>query len=137
MVYDNIIAKTTQNKFGNLMELRDYFSDEITCIKHLETMRWNNEPVCPYCNHKKIYKFKDKKTYKCAKCRKRFNVKVRTVFEDTKISLQKWFMAIYFITSHKKGISSLQLSKDIGVTQKTAWFMLHRLRYVSNTKEFN
>jgi len=130
-------AKDVIGNFKNLIELRDHFNDEMVCIKHLEKLRWNNEPVCPYCGHKRVYKFRDHKTYKCAKCMQKFNVKVKTIFEDTKISLQKWYLAIYFLTAHKKGISSLQLSKDIGVTQKTAWFMLHRLRVSTNTQVFN
>jgi len=91
-------------------------------------LRWNGEPVCPHCGHEKSYKFKDQKTYKCAKCRKKYNATVGTIFENTKIPLCKWFWAIYIATSHKKGISSLQLAKDIAVTQKTAWFILHRIR---------
>ena len=87
--------------------------------------------------YKKTYEFKDGKLYKCASCRKKFTLTVRTIFEDSKIHLRKWFIAIYLITSHKKGISSLQLSKDIGVTQKTAWFILHRLRLAIKTKSFN
>jgi len=130
-------AKDIIGNFKNIIELRDHFNDELVCIKHLEKLRWNNEPVCPYCGHKRVYKFRDHKTYKCAKCLQKFNVKVKTIFEDTKISLQKWFMAVYYLTAHKKGISSIQLGRDISVTQKTAWFMLHRLRYATKTPEFN
>lgn len=128
---------STMFRFKNLFELVREFPDEESCRKHLETLRWNDEPYCPFCGHTKTYRFKDGKTLKCAKCRKRFNVKVGTIFEDTKIPLKKWFMAVYYLTAHKKGISSLQLGRDIGVTQKTAWFMLHRLRYASNTEAFN
>lgn len=71
---------------------------------------------------------KNGKTYKCSCCNRQFSVRVGTIFEDSKVSLQKWFSAIYLVTSHKKSISSMQLAKDIGVTQKTAWFMLHRIR---------
>ena len=113
------------------------FSDEITCFKHLGSLRWQNgKPNCPYCGCETSYKFSDEKTYKCKDCKKKYNAKIGTIFEDTKIPLKKWFVAIWLITSHKKGISSLQLSKDIGVTQKTAWFMLHRLREASETEEF-
>jgi transposase-like protein len=133
-----IDAKSMLGKFKNLIELRDHFSNEMVCIKHLEAMRWEKEGIyCPYCGCKKVYKFKDNKTYKCSKCRTNFNVKIGSIFEDSNISLQKWFIAVYFISAHKKGISSLQLSKDIGVTQKTAWFMLHRLRVATNTQAFN
>jgi len=80
--------------------------------------------------------FKDGKNHKCHDCRKRFSIKVGTIFEDSKIQLRKWFAAIWMITSHKKGIASTQLAKDIKVTQKTAWFMLHRLRHAVETKSF-
>lgn len=123
-------------KFNNILELIKVFPDETSCLKHLKAIRWKDEPYCPHCGYTKIYEFKDGKLYKCAGCRKKFTVKVGTIFEDSKIPLQKWFIAIYLITSHKKGIASLQLAKDIGVTQKTAWFMLQRLRFASRTKSF-
>lgn len=118
-------------KFGNLMQLFAYFKDEQVCREYLGTIRWNGNIKCPYkgCEHDKVFSFSNGKVYKCAKCRKKFSVRVGTIFEDSKISLQKWFAAIYLITSHKKGISSLQLHRDLGVTQKTAWFMLHRVRH--------
>jgi transposase-like protein len=75
--------------------------------------------------------------FKCADCRRPFSVRVGTIFEDSPLPLQKWFMALWIISSHKKGISSVQLGKDIGVTQKTAWFMLHRIRYAMRTPEFS
>jgi transposase-like protein len=118
-------------KFTNLIELVTYFKDEKVCIKYLEKIRWEDRNyTCPYdgCNHNKVFKYSNGKTYKCSKCQKQFSIRVGTIFEDSKISLKKWFAAIYLVTSHKKGISSLQLSKDVGVTQKTAWFMLHRIR---------
>ena len=124
-------------KFSNLLELTQAFNTEDKAIKHLKEIRWHGKPYCPHCKHKKTYKFKDGKLYKCASCRKKFTVTVGTIFEDSKIPLRKWFISIYLITSHKKGISSLQLSKDIGVTQKTAWFILHRLRLAIKTKSFN
>ena len=118
----------TQTKFTNLYNLQAHFSDENKCRKHLEQLRWNGNIVCPFCNGEKIYKFSDNKTYKCANCKNKFNATVGTIFENTKIPLSKWFVAMYLITSHKKGISSLQLSLDLGITQKTAWFVLHRIR---------
>ena len=81
--------------------------------------------------------FSDKRTHKCGDCRQRFSIKVGTIFHDTKIPLRKWFAAIWLITSHKKGIASAQLARDIKVTQKTAWFMLHRLREAARTNSFN
>jgi transposase-like protein len=118
-------------KFKTLVDLLTYFKDEQVCRDYLELIRWNGKIVCPYkeCRHDHVFKYTDGKRYKCAKCQRQFSVKVGTIFEDSKISLQKWFAAIYLITSHKKGISSLQLHRDLGVTQKTAWFMLHRVRH--------
>lgn len=121
----------TLQKFSNLLELITYFKDDNTCRIYLEKIRWNDKLVCPYadCKHDHIYRYSDGKRYKCEKCQRQYSVKVGSIFEDSKISLQKWFAAIYLITSHKKGISSLQLHRDIGVTQKTAWYMLHRVRH--------
>ncbi|PCH67158.1 MAG: hypothetical protein COC01_06420 [Bacteroidetes bacterium] len=116
------------NNFKSILELMTHFSDEKTCLGYLAEMRWNGKPKCPHCKCEKIYSFSDSKRYKCAKCRKQFTARVKTIFEDSKIPLQKWFVAIYLATSHKKGISSMQLSRDIDVTQKTSWFMLHRIR---------
>lgn len=114
-------------EFDSLLSLINTFSDEVVCIKHLETLRWNGNPVSPFFPESKVYVCKGNK-YKCKESGKYFNVKTGTMFDNTKVKLQKWFMAIWLITSHKKGISSIQLSKDIKVTQKTAWFMLQRIR---------
>lgn len=115
--------------FDSLFELIEYFESEQKCVEYLALLRWNGNTVCPYCNNDNCYSLKGKtKRYKCSKCRKQFSVRVGTIFHDSKISLRKWFIAIYLITSHKKGISSHQLAKDIKVTQKTAWFILHRVR---------
>lgn len=126
----------TETKFTNLHNLREYFKDEATCRKHFEKIRWNDKPVCPFCGSEKVYKLNDNKTYKCAnnECYKKFTVTVGTIFENTKIPLSKWFIALYILTSHSKGISSVQLSKDIGVTQKTGWFVNHRIREMLKDK---
>ncbi|PPD57285.1 IS1595 family transposase [Dehalogenimonas etheniformans] len=124
-------------QFDTLVGMIKKFPDEQSCIDHLTEVKWHESPFCPYCGSHKVYHFKDHRTHKCGDCRKRFSVKVGTIFEDTKIPLKKWFMAIYLITAHKKGISSVQLGKDIGVTQKTAWFILHRLREAAKTEAFN
>ncbi len=126
-----------QPKFNTLIEVMKYFSDEKICLQHLKEMRWKDGIYCPHCGYEKIYSFSDDKRYKCSLCRKQFTAKVGSIFDNSKIPLQKWFVAIYLITSHKKGISSLQLGRDLGITQKSAWFILHRLRYASQTKAFN
>lgn len=113
--------------FNSLIELVQTFKDEQTCLEYLEELRWGGYVVSPFDESSVVYKCKGNK-YKCKNTGKYFNVKTNTLFDSTKIELQKWFMAIWLVTSHKKGISSVQLAKDIDVTQKTAWFMLQRIR---------
>ncbi len=117
------------SKFKSYLDLTNFFSNEKVCEEYLAQIRWNGKLTCPYkeCGHDNIYKLKDGK-YKCGKCRRKYSIRVGTIFQDSKIPLRKWFASIYLITSHKKGISSIQLGKDIGVQQKTAWFLLHRVR---------
>lgn len=126
------MSKNTQKlieNFNSILEVTDYFSDEKICNEYLIQQRWNGHITCPHCSHEKVYKFSDNKRFKCAKCREQFTAKTDTIFEDTKIALRKWYIAIYLVINHKKGISSHQLARDIKVTQKTAWFMLHRIRF--------
>jgi len=116
-------------KFKNLLELLDYFKDEEICKKFLEEQRWGTNIVCPHCrNGGKIYRTGS--SYKCGDntCYKKFSVTKGTIFEHSRIPLKVWFASVYLSTAHKKGISSVQLAKDLGITQKTAWFVLHRLR---------
>jgi len=115
------------NHFKSVIELLAAFPDEQTCINHLTELRWNGNIISPFDSNSKVYVCKDNK-YRCKNTGKYFNVRTATLFDNTKVELRKWFLAIYIVTSHKKGISSLQLSKDIDVTQKTAWFMLQRIR---------
>jgi transposase-like protein len=127
-----------KNHFDTLVQLMAALPDEQAAIDHFTGIRWASAPFCPYgCTEAKIYHFEDRRTHKCGKCRKRFSIKVGTIFADTKIPLRLWMLAIWMITSHKKGIASTQLAKDLGVTQKTAWFMLHRLRHAIRTQSFN
>lgn len=124
-------------QFESLYEMMQVFGDEQACVDHLTAIRWKGGAFCPHCGSTKVYHFADKRNHKCGDCRKRFSIRVGSIFEDSKLPLRKWFMAIFLITSHKKGIASTQLAKDLGVTQKTAWFVLHRLRYAARTKSFN
>ena len=115
--------------YNSLVDLIREFPDDETCRKHLEHVRWGDCPACAHCGStEKIYTIEGGKRYKCAACRRKFTVLVGTIMESTKIPLLKWFLAIWLCTSHKKGISSHQLAKDIGITQKSAWHMLHRIR---------
>jgi len=123
--------------FDSLLELTEAFPDEQAAIDHFTAIRWKDGAFCPYCGSLTVYHFSDKRTHKCGDCHQRFSIKVGTIFEDTKLPLRKWFMAIWLITSHKKGVSSAQLARDIKITQKSAWFMLHRLRHAARTRSFN
>src|ERR1700761_7233752 len=93
-------------KFKTLVDLLTYFNSEQVCRDYLELIRWEGNLQCPYadCGHSRIFKFSNGKVYKCAKCERQYSIKVGTIFEDSRISLQKWYAAIYLITSHKKGI---------------------------------
>jgi len=110
-----------------------WFHNEEAAYEYVEAIIWPNGPVCPHCgSHERISKMKGKSTrigvYKCYACRKPFTVKVGTVFEDSHVPLRLWLQAIYLISASKKGISSNQLHRTLGVTLKTAWFMSHRIR---------
>jgi transposase-like protein len=124
-------------EFKSLSELTSKIRNEQNAIDYFTAIRWRDGAFCPYCGSVKVYHFSDKRTHKCGDCRQRFSIKVGTVFEDSKIPIRKWLMAIWLLTSHKKGIASTQLAKDVGVTQKTAWFMAHRIRHAKETKSYN
>ena len=115
-------------EFKSLIALIDHFKNEKICRDYLEKARWGNKVTCPKCDHDKTWR--TDRGFKCASkaCNKKFSVTVGTIFENTKLPLRTWFAAIYLCTSHKKGISSLQLSRDLDIGQKAAWFMLHRIR---------
>jgi transposase-like protein len=123
--------------FDSLFDLMTAFPDEQACTDHLRSIRWRDGEFCPYCGKGRIYHFSDRKTFKCGDCRERFSIKVGTIFADTKLPLRKWFMAIWMITNHPKGIASTTLAKDLKITQKSAWFVLHRLRHAARTQSFN
>jgi len=122
-------------EFKSIFDLLKAFPTEQACIDHLERLSWGGEPVSPFDATSKVYKCAGNK-YKCKNTGKYFNVRTNTIFDNTKIPLQKWFLALYVFSSHKKGISSHQLAKDISVTQKSAWFLLHRLRYAFDHPNF-
>ena len=114
--------------FNNIFELTAYFDSEAKCRKALFDSRWSKgDIVCPFCGKHHCSTRTDGR-FHCVGCKKDFSVTVGTIFENTKIPLRKWFLAMYLISSHKKGISSCQLARDIKVTQKTAWFILHKVR---------
>lgn len=115
----------------NLFYFFKQFPDEDACRKYLEKRRWGDVPVCPHCgNAQKVYRYKNGRTFKCAHCGRQFKVTTGTIYENSNIPLQKWFLTYYLISLSKKGISSIELSKAIGVTQKSAWYLLHKIRYM-------
>lgn len=132
--------KNLNTKFNSFSQMLETLPNDKACRQFLENLRWNGEPVCPHCGsvNKDHYELKTKGEFnglrKCKDCKQRFTVTVGTMFEGSHLSLRKWFIAIYIFSSHKKGISSLQLHRDLGVTQKTAWFMLSRLRNTFKNK---
>ncbi len=121
----------------NLVDFYKRFPSELECIQYLEEIRWNGKIVCPRCDSDRVYKFSSGKLLKCGACRKQFTVRIGTIFEDSRLPLQKWFLAIYLHTSLKKGISSIQIGKYLGITQKSAWFVLQRIRYAVSTQSYN
>ncbi len=122
--------------FKNLHEMISKLQDEKACREYLIKERWNGVISCPYCNCEKVYVVENGKRFKCSNkaCLLKFSVTVGTIFENSKIPLNKWFHAVYVSTAHKKGISSYQLARDLGLSQKTTWFMLHRIREVLRMK---
>lgn len=123
--------------YRNLKELMAHLSDEKVCQNYMEELRWNGNPICPHCGHSKPYRLKNGKTFRCshAGCRKNFTVTVGTIFEKSRIPYSTWIAAIWLITGRKKGTSSCQLARDLGITQKTAWFIFHRIRHIMGEAE--
>lgn len=114
--------------FKSEISLMDYFDTEDKCKAAIAQERWGEgEAVCPYCGSTHTHICKDGR-FICKGCQRKLSVLVGTIFENTKVSLRKWFLAMYKVASTKKGVSSHQLARDIEVTQKTAWFMLHKIR---------
>lgn len=116
----------------NLLEVSKKFPNQQACIEYLEQKRWNGKPTCPYCGSENTNKTYNQDTERfrhyCNGCVKSFSVTVGTIFEDSRLSLDKWFMAIALILNAKKGISSHQIARDVGIRQATAWSIAHRVR---------
>ena len=104
------------------------FPDEQAAVAYMESRRWPDGITCAYCDSPRTSRQRDYRYHQCKDCRKKFTVRVGTIFERSHITLDKWLYAMYLLETARKGISSLQLSKELGVTQKATWFLLHRLR---------
>ena len=127
-------------KFNSVISLTSYFNSNEKCKQAIIQSRWSDgDVVCPYCGGHHCVTRKDGK-FRCKHCGKNFSCLVGTIFENTKLPLIKWFLAMYFISSHKKGISSYQLARNIEVTQNTAWYMLQKVRLLypqTDAESFN
>jgi transposase-like protein len=128
----------------NLASLGLHFSDEEEAYKLLEQIRWPHGPICPHCgfvgeayylNPKgegrktRTGKISGRRVWKCKSCRKQFSVTVGTVMEGSKVPLPKWLLAVHLMCASKNGVAAYELHRTIGVSQQTAWFMCHRIRY--------
>jgi transposase-like protein len=115
-----------------------YFSDVETCIGFVVALRWpDGVMVCPRCDSDQCYRLSTRQLFKCRACKKQFSVKVGTIFEDSPIGLDKWLPAMWMLVNCKNGVSSYEIARDLGVTQKSAWFMMHRIRLAIQTGSFD
>jgi transposase-like protein len=126
----NIVPET-------LMDVVVYFSDPRTCVEFMARMRWGAEgPCCPRCESKRLSFLQTRLMWKCLDCQKQFSVKVNSIFEDSAIGLDKWLVAMWLIANCKNGVSSYEIARDVKVSQKSAWFMLQRIRHAMSTGTF-
>ncbi|HRV81336.1 MAG: IS1595 family transposase [Planctomycetes bacterium] len=119
-----------------LLEAVTYFADADVAFEFVKSLRWSDGPICPGCDSDSVAQLSTRKTFKCRSCKKQFSIKVGTIFEDSPISLSKWLPAMWLIVNCKNGVSSYELARAIKVTQKTAWFMLHRIRLAMQSDDF-
>lgn len=134
------MARKSPTKDGpqTLLEAIQYFSDRDAALAFLVTLRWpDGKPTCPRCNGQKTSYLKTRRLWTCLKCRKQFSAKVGTIFEDSPVQLTKWLPAMWMVANCKNGISSHELARALGVTQKTAWFMVHRIRLAMQAGTFD
>jgi transposase-like protein len=120
----------------SLIEAITYFSDLDVCTDFVANLRWPNGPVCPRCGCVEYSYLTTRRLWKCKGCKKQYSVKLGTIFEDSPLGLDKWLPAVWLIANSKNGISSHELGRALGVTQKSAWFMLHRIRLAMQTRSF-
>lgn len=120
-----------------LIEAVRYFSDKKVCHDYMIQIKWpDGKIVCPKCGGDNIGFLSTREIYKCRACKKQFSAKVDTIFEASPLGLDKWFVAIWMESNCKNGISSLELHRALGITQKSAWFMGHRIRLAMRTGNF-
>jgi transposase-like protein len=126
------------NKNSGLMEAIQYFSDPTVCLETVARAKWpDGQPQCPKCGGKKVSFVSTRKVWTCLGCRKQFSVKVGTICEDSPIGLDKWLCAMWMLANCKNGVSSYEVGRALRVTQRTAWFMLRRIRYAQHHGSVN
>ena len=132
-----LLAMIKQHKAPeSLSEAIVYFADRNVAFDFMVQMRWPAGVICPHCEAEKPMLLKTRLIWKCRTCRKQFSVKVGTIFEDSPLGLDKWLPALWMLANCRNGISSYELARNLGVTQKTAWFMLGRIRLAMKAKSF-
>ena len=112
----------------NIIQIFNQFPTQQSCIEHLEEKRWGGKPVCTYCKSDNNYLVESELRHKCNNCKKSFSVTVGTIFHNTHMPLQKWFLLISLMLNAKKGLSACQAARDIEVRRPTVWSMMHRIR---------
>src|SRR5215213_1739653 len=128
---------THMAKPTNLLQAVRYFADLDVCTKFVANLRWPNGPICPRCDGREHSYLTTRRLWKCKSCKKQFSVKLGTIFEDSPLGLDKWLPAVWLAANSKNGISSHELGRALGITQKSAWFMLHRIRLAMQTGSFD
>lgn len=118
----------SKNQSQTLIEAIRYFSDLDVCTAFVADLRWGGQPVCDRCGSVEYSYLSTRRLWKCKACKRQYSVKVGTIFEDSPLGLDKWLLAMWLIANSKNGSSSHELGRALGVTQKSAWFMLHRIR---------
>src|SRR3954451_19830798 len=121
----------------SLVEAIRYFSDLDVCTEYVAGLRWPNGPICPRCGGVEYSYLTTRRIWKCKACKRQFSVKVGTIFEDSPLGLDKWLPAVWLAANSKNGISSHELGRALGITQKSAWFMLHRIRLAMRDGAFS
>jgi len=128
---------TENNIPETAVEAIRHFGDLVNCHNFLVGLRWGDKVKCPHCGSDKVGSFSGKRLVSnCKSCKKQFTVKVGTIFEDSPLGLDKWIPAVWLIVNAKNGISSCELARTLGVTQKTAWHMGHRIRKAVHAGNF-
>src|SRR5580658_8569668 len=123
---------------SSLMEAIRVFSDPQICLQVVAGAKWGTRgPVCPKCDSKRLSFLKTRLMWKCLDCQKQFSVKIGTIFEDSPVGLDKWLCAMWMLANCKNGVSSYEVGRALEVTQKTAWFMLHRIRFAQHHGTIN